>query len=274
MFERIITALVLVAVVLSCMFATQSHYPMFVLMILAAGVAGYEWFKLMPRVQPTASKPKAWVYGGFVALISTLALFYDDVALLLWAASILTWLGSIYWVRNYPESDNWYNPSLHLIGFILISAAVTALYAVWHSSPWWLMYLFLLVWGADSGAYFVGRKFGQKKLAPSVSPNKSLEGLYGGIATTVIIMLVVQYFYLNLTAVQLMLFLMLSIITVFASVLGDLFESMIKRRAGIKDSGRVLPGHGGVLDRIDSLLAAAPIFATGMYILKLIGVDL
>jgi phosphatidate cytidylyltransferase len=274
MLERIVTALVLVAVVLSCMFATQSHYPMFILMILAAGVAGYEWFKLMPRTEATVSKPKAWAYGGSVALVSTLALFYNDAALLLWAASILTWLGSIYWVKNFPESDSWYNGSLNLIGFILISAAVTALYATWHSSPWWLMYLFLLVWGADSGAYFVGRKFGKNKLAPNVSPNKSVEGLYGGIATTIIIMFVVQYFYLNLTALQLILFLILSLITVFASVLGDLFESMVKRRAGIKDSGRVLPGHGGVLDRIDSLLAAAPVFAAGIYVLKLIGVDL
>lgn len=151
---------------------------------------------------------------------------------------------------------------------------VTSIFVVWQSSPWWLMYLFLLVWGADSGAYFVGRKFGKRKLAPTVSPNKSVEGLYGGIITTILVMLVVQYNYLNLTLIQQILFLILSLITVFGSVLGDLFESMIKRRAGIKDSGRVLPGHGGVLDRIDSLLVAAPIFATGMYILKLIGVDL
>ena len=136
------------------------------------------------------------------------------------------------------------------------------------------MYLFLLVWGADSGAYFVGRKFGRKKLAPSVSPNKSVEGLYGGVSVAAIIIVVVAWIYLDLTLIQYLLFIILSVVTVLGSVLGDLFESMIKRRAGIKDSGRVLPGHGGVLDRIDSLLSAAPIFAAGMYLLKLIGVDL
>ena len=134
--------------------------------------------------------------------------------------------------------------------------------------------MFLLVGGADSGAYFVGRKLGKRKLAPEVSPNKSIEGLIGGIITAAMIIIVVQSLYLNLSLTQHILFLLLSIITVFSSVLGDLFESMIKRRAGIKDSGRVLPGHGGVLDRIDSLLAAAPIFAAGIYVLKLIGVDL
>ncbi|EJO37486.1 phosphatidate cytidylyltransferase [Acinetobacter radioresistens] len=274
MLERIITALVLVAVVLSCMFATQSDYPMLGLMVLAAGVAGYEWFKLMPRTTKYVIKPIAWSYGVLSAAISALVLYLNDIALLLWAASILTWIFSIYWVKSYPEYDNWYNATLKGIGIILICAAVTAIFAVWHSSPWWLMYLFLLVWGADSGAYFVGRKFGRKKLAPSVSPNKSVEGLYGGVSVAAIIIVVVAWIYLDLTLIQYLLFIILSVVTVLGSVLGDLFESMIKRRAGIKDSGRVLPGHGGVLDRIDSLLAAAPIFAAGMYLLKLIGVDL
>lgn len=177
-------------------------------------------------------------------------------------------------MKSYPEYDGWYNPTLKVIGLVLVSAAVTAIFSVWQSSPWWLMYLFLLVWGADSGAYFVGRKLGKKKLAPDVSPNKSLEGLYGGVFTAMLIVVVVEVVYLDLSLAEHALFLILSVITVFSSVLGDLFESMIKRRASIKDSGRILPGHGGVLDRIDSLLAAAPIFAAGIYVLKLLGVDL
>lgn len=274
MLERIITALVLVAVVLSCMFTTASSYPMLVLMIIAAGGAGYEWFKLMPRQSDRVNKVKAASFGLLTAVFSGLALYFNDLALILWCASIFTWIISLIWVKQYPEYDGWYNSSLHLIGLVLISAAVTAIFEVWDSSPWWLMYLFLLVWGADSGAYFVGRKFGQRKLAPSVSPNKSVEGLFGGIVTVAIVIIAVQSIYLNFSLTQHILFLILSILTVFNSVLGDLFESMIKRRAGIKDSGRILPGHGGVLDRIDSLLAAAPVFAAGMVILKLIGVDL
>lgn len=128
MLERIITALVLVAVVLSCMFATQSHYPMFMLMIVAAGVAGYEWFKLMPRKTKYVLKPVAWGFGLLTAALAAMALYFSDIALLLWAASILTWLLSIYWVKSYPEYDAWYNPNLSFIGFILISAAVTAIF--------------------------------------------------------------------------------------------------------------------------------------------------
>ena len=101
----------------------------------------------MPRTTKYVIKPIAWCYGVLSAAISALVLYLNDIALLLWAASILTWIFSIYWVKSYPEYDNWYNATLKGIGIILICAAVTAIFAVWHSSPWWLMYLFLLVWG-------------------------------------------------------------------------------------------------------------------------------
>ncbi|MEB3766517.1 phosphatidate cytidylyltransferase [Acinetobacter sp. MD2] len=274
MFERIKTALVLVAIVLSCMFATASHYPMLILMAVAATIAGYEWYKLMPVQNPSTRPMFTWGYTFLALMVAVIALYYHDIQLIFWTASILVWLLSVYWVKNFPKYDAWYNKSLNIIGLVLISAAITAIFSVWESSPWWLMYLFLLVWGADSGAYFVGRKLGRRKMAPNVSPNKSVEGLMGGISLTVIIVLAVQHYYLDLTLPQHFLFLALSMITVLGSVQGDLFESMIKRRAGVKDSGHILPGHGGVLDRIDSLLAAAPIFATGLYLLKMMGVDL
>lgn len=115
-------------------------------------------------------------------------------------------------------------------------------------------------------AHFVGRKLGKRKLAPNVSPNKSIEGLVGGIITASLVAIGVGIG-LDLTGVALVAFLSLSGLTVMASVLGDLFESMLKRRAGIKDSGTILPGHGGVLDRIDSLLSATPVFALGVAVL-------
>ena len=133
------------------------------------------------------------------------------------------------------------------------------------------MYVFLLVWCADSGAYFVGRKLGKRKLAPNVSPNKSIEGLIGGLLTSSIVAFFVGYYFLP-SGIALLAFLILAGVTTLSSVLGDLFESMLKRRAGMKDSGSILPGHGGVLDRIDSLLSATPIFAFGVWVLTSWGV--
>lgn len=277
MLERIITALVLLVVVLACMFASTSAYPMIGLMTLAALGAGYEWLKLVPLNVDTQNHKtvSAWYYGLVLAVVSCLSVFFlQEIWILFWFASIAVWLVSIYWVRRYPEYDGWYNPSLLLIGAVLIVAAVTAIISLWQFSPWWLMYVFLLVWGADSGAYFVGRKLGMRKLAPNVSPNKSVEGLLGGLATSALIMVVVSLLYLQLSSMSFVLFLLLSVVTVAASVQGDLVESMLKRRAVVKDSGRIFPGHGGVLDRIDSLLSATPIFAAGLYLFKFMGIDI
>ena len=269
MWQRIKTAIILVIIVGIAMFASQTPYLFALLLATGVTIAAHEWTKLMPKWRQPV------VFVLITLVITLMSLWFPMTWVAWWVVSCLIWLMALAWVSNFPTYTGWYGRKLAVMGVVILTASITAMFYLWQQSPWWLLYVFLLVWCADSGAYFVGRKFGNKKLAPNVSPNKSVEGLYGGIATTVIIMFVVQYFYLkNLTTTQLLLFLILSIISVFASVLGDLFESMVKRRAGIKDSGRVLPGHGGVLDRIDSLLAAAPVFAAGMYIFKLIGIDL
>ena len=125
----------------------------------------------------------------------------------------------------------------------------------------------MLVWGADTGAYFAGRAFGKRKLAPNVSPGKTIEGLLGGLALTLVIALLVATQTDALKNLGLGWFLLVSLVAVVGSVFGDLAESMFKRHRGIKDSSQVLPGHGGVLDRIDSITAAVPLFAAGMLVL-------
>lgn len=265
MWQRIKTAIVLVIIVGFALFA--SSMPIFVVPLLAIGVliAAHEWTKLMPKVK----YPARFVLA--VLLLTMIAIFVPWTWAFWWAASIGIWAMATAWVLQYPAQERWYGKRLAFMGVVILTAAITAMYGLWQMSPWWLMYVFLLVWCADSGAYFVGRKLGKRKLAPNVSPNKSVEGLIGGIATAGIVAVIVGH-YLTLSGVALVLFLILSAITVASSVLGDLFESMLKRRAGIKDSGSILPGHGGVLDRIDSLLSATPIFAFGFWLLLKLGV--
>lgn len=260
MFERIKTALVLVAIVLFCMFATNYALPMLVLLMLVAVIASQEWLRLMP----TLEYPARFILGA--PLLVLLSLCCSGIWPLLWSAAVLFWLFSVYSVRQYPTKIHWATtPMLSGLGILLLTAATTAIFDLWQQSAWWLMYVFGLVWGADSGAYFAGRKFGKHKLAPNVSPAKTLEGLAGGVLLTGVYAVWVGMVLLDLSVMGLLSFLLLSLLTVAASVQGDLMESMLKRQAGVKDSGMLLPGHGGVLDRIDSLLAAAPVFALGYW---------
>jgi phosphatidate cytidylyltransferase len=126
---------------------------------------------------------------------------------------------------------------------------------------WLTLYLMVVVWGADTGAYFAGHRWGKHKLAPLVSPGKSWEGVGGGLVTVAILGLGAGIYHWQFRGGELVLWLLLSGCTAFISVLGDLFESRMKRVAGVKDSGALIPGHGGVLDRIDAFTAAAPVFA-------------
>lgn len=260
MWQRIKTAIVLIGIVGFALFA--SSMPIFVIPLLAIAVliAAHEWTKLMPKWKQPAQ------FIVVVLFLTLSSILVPASWVFWWLASLVIWGMAAAWVRQYPNKERWYGKRLVYMGMVILTAAITAMYGLWHISPWWLMYVFLLVWCADSGAYFVGRKFGKRKLAPNVSPNKSVEGLIGGMLVAGLVTGIVGQ-WLQLSGVELVLFLLLSCLTVLASVLGDLFESMLKRRAGIKDSGNILPGHGGVLDRIDSLLSATPVFAFGFWAL-------
>jgi phosphatidate cytidylyltransferase len=128
--------------------------------------------------------------------------------------------------------------------------------------PAWLFYALSLVWVADSGAYFAGKKFGKNKLAPNISPGKTREGLLGAVLSTSLYTLAASY-YFELDRDRAVLLVLLSVIVTIISVSGDLYISFLKREAGLKDSGNILPGHGGMLDRVDSVLAAMPVFLLG-----------
>ncbi len=146
-------------------------------------------------------------------------------------------------------------------GMVLLPAwvGVGLIHRIPEHGPAALLLLLLMIWAADSGAFFAGRRFGRNKLAPGISPGKTLEGVYGAFAA--VALLAVAFSLLRPAMAGPAALLLLGALAVPISVAGDLYESAAKRRADLKDSGRLLPGHGGVLDRIDSLLAAAPVFA-------------
>jgi phosphatidate cytidylyltransferase len=130
-----------------------------------------------------------------------------------------------------------------------------------------MMYFLLLIWGADSVAYFSGRKFGKHQLAAEISPGKTLEGVYGALVSAVVLAIGLLGGYYHFSIINTSDFVLLSVLTVLISIYGDLFFSLVKRQKGVKDSGFILPGHGGVLDRIDSMISAAPFFYAGILLI-------
>lgn len=293
MWERIRTAIILLVIVGVAMFATNTPMLMLPLLIIGTGMSAFEWAKLMPLLSqnpadytppatqlPTKpAKSSDYIYTMIVLVIVSLLLWTARMTgtmmpwVFFWGMAALIWFIAIRWIRHYPkDTHTWYGKHLYILGMVILSAAITAMYYLWSLSPWWLLYVFALVWCADSGAYFVGRKFGKRKMSPLVSPNKSVEGLFGGLATGVLVVLAVSFGLLQDWSIGAIgLFLLLSLITIIMSVFGDLFESMLKRHAGVKDAGSLLPGHGGILDRIDSQLSAMPIFALGFWTMKFYG---
>lgn len=183
------------------------------------------------------------------------------------------WLLALLWLRFFhygADMGNGHARSLKLAGataaIIPAWASLILIHASQNNGHLWLLTALTLVWAADSGAYFAGRHFGRHKLAPRISPNKTIEGLLGGLLAGLVTAAGFGWL-AGISAVQMPSLLLVATIAVLASVLGDLFESLLKRHAGAKDSGTAIPGHGGVLDRIDGVLAALPVFALGKEIL-------
>jgi phosphatidate cytidylyltransferase len=178
------------------------------------------------------------------------------------------WLLAAMWLRHYDfASDHDTHARMFKLaaGTLAVVPAWCAL-ALIHGGDAnghrWLLIALLVIWAADTGAYFAGRRFGKRKLSPRISPNKTVEGLIGGMVAAVAVALAGAPL-AGATMAQLPLIAVVVVATVGFSVVGDLFESLLKRHVGAKDSGDLIPGHGGILDRIDSVLAALPAFALG-----------
>jgi phosphatidate cytidylyltransferase len=261
--QRVLTAVPLALLVI-WVILYQSTQTLMWLLYAVALLAGWEWSRLGGCGHVAARG----AYALLVSLIPWLMLRYTvefipvyvSVAALCWLL-VTVWL---FMVRPRQVTQA-ISPLKLSFGILVVPAAVLAMQAI-HSSrlqgPDWLLFGLMLIWIADIGAYFSGKNFGRHKLAPHISPGKTREGLYGAAAAVALYSLVgAWYFDLDPESSVLMLLLMLLLSLI--SVAGDLFESLMKREYGVKDSGAILPGHGGVLDRIDSVLAAMPLFMLG-----------
>lgn len=294
--QRIITALILAPLTLAAIFLL----PLKWYALAMAGIfilATREWAVLVDK--NNTKLPNALVVGYSLILGATLLVIPPDV-LSIWQVSdnqislnpivsailvtgAVWWLISLSLVLRYPTSAKaWTDNTLLkvLFGLLILVPFFWAMMALRSynfahdetAGAWLVMLVMFLVWGADSGAYFSGKKFGKNKLAPKVSPGKTREGFFGGIIVSMLIALIAAVVMevspsgeldsakVVVTKVAVILF--ACFIATLVSTLGDLNESMFKREAGVKDSGNLLPGHGGILDRIDSLTAALPVFAT------------
>lgn len=262
--QRVITALILAPLVIAGIYLLP--FPIYALVFwMLAALGAWEWARLSGL---TTTLAQSAFVAGF-ALTAALSWWFPA------SFTVLLWMGAGVWalatilVATYPESARliergWFSV---ILGQMTLLVAWVALLVV-RSEPdgaSWLLWALLLVWSADIGAYFTGRRFGHHKLAPAVSPGKTWEGFWGGMAASLMIggglLVIVGDDVLTGEIAQALLWVAIIVGLGVISVIGDLFESVLKRTRGVKDSGNLLPGHGGVLDRIDSILAVLPLFA-------------
>jgi len=261
--QRVLTAVVLVVVVLAAIFKLPAHgFGLFLLLILSAAI--WEWSALA-GLKSVFSR---LAYLLLLLFLISLVEFLSPSIAIIMMPGLLFWSMAFYWVLRYPGGEAAWGqvPVLLLLGVALLLPAWSGFRYLRNQEFYIFHLIFLpgLVASADIGAYFSGRAFGKHKLAPMVSPNKTWEGVAGGIISCIAVTLLTAALLVStrfaLSVPDYLLFGGAALVIAAISVLGDLFESMVKRFRGVKDSGRLLPGHGGVLDRIDALTAAIPLY--------------
>ncbi|MDJ0834730.1 MAG: phosphatidate cytidylyltransferase [Gammaproteobacteria bacterium] len=267
--QRIITAVILALIVVGTIFLLEPVYVsvLFAVMMLLS---------VTELVNMTISRAAAvqWSLAVLMVGLFYLALPLMDIRFLFYHSylGLLLWLAILVYLIRYRFSGSWGLTTRGLawaISMLLIWICIHGLLFIHQhfvQGSWMLMYLLTLVWVADIGAYFSGKRFGRHKLAPTISPGKTWEGVIGGILLNCLWISLV-YLLSAGWGMHYLAFLLLGLVTASLSVVGDLYISLLKREAGLKDSGKILPGHGGILDRIDSLIAATPVFISGLYLL-------
>ena len=275
---RVITALALAPPVFALVWYAPTVWlaVAFGLVILLAAA---EWAALVPLRSRGARLAYVGGHLGALALAWLVLQQGAGPTTLLLSAGAAWWAGALAWLVLYARSPGRWAPSPAAgaaVGFLVLTpawAGVVFLHQQAAYGGYWVTLLLLLVWGSDVGGYFAGRAFGRRKLAPAISPGKTWAGVAGGLvlglAAAVIAQRAALDFGLAPAALPLGL-LGAYVLTIGFGVAGDLFESMMKRQRGVKDSGTLLPGHGGVLDRVDSISAATPLFALGLVWLGLV----
>lgn len=261
--QRLLTALILIPVfILLVLFASPQTFYLLTAIIMLLGA--YEWSCFIG----IKKFPHYLVYPLVTLLVLVIAYLFPITPILYF--TLAWWLIATCLVIRYPKNTTFWRNGTLTRGFMGLLTLVPCWLAINYIRNYpngisILLFLFVLIWGADSGAYFAGRKWGKHKLIPEVSPGKTWEGFLGALLTTAVITIVGLIIF-KIPGTAWFVAFIWTMLTVLFSIMGDLFESMMKRLAGVKDSGRLLPGHGGILDRIDSLTAAAPIFALGLAI--------
>lgn len=261
---RVLTALILAPLAIWGTLALPGDWFAAILGAIFA-LGAWEWSRLAGLQQVVLRH----FYVAIIVAIMIALLHRETIGLLLFitaAIGVLWWLIALVFVFFYPAGSTVWKSYPSLVSFAgvltLLPGWLSLAGLQWHVGPRYALFVMLLVWGADVGAYFAGRAFGRSKLAPAVSPGKTWAGVWGAMATTIVIT-VAGVPLLGQPMHDLYWMLPLTVVVVAMSIVGDLTESMFKRMADVKDSGGLLPGHGGILDRIDSLTAAAPVFVFG-----------